>query len=119
MKKLTIETNPFKGIRIPYWPVREWCGYEPKTTFWDDFWIAIHFGKDAVQDTYDRAFNEWKSSIEYITELVMVLNHIGDVLYERDRGLSLFFYELYEKCNDWCWENLKGTDRDYFFRVTD
>lgn len=119
MKKTHIENNPFKGIRIPYWPVREMCGYEPKTTFWNDFWIAIYFGKEAVQDTYDRAFNEWKSSIEYVTEMVMVLNHIGDMLYSQDRAMSLFFYELYEKCNDWCWENLKGDDRDYFFRVTD
>lgn len=57
MKKIQIVNEPFKGIRIPHWPVTEMCGYEPKTTFWQDFWIAIHFGKEAVLDTYKRAFN--------------------------------------------------------------
>lgn len=119
MKKIQIETKPFKGIRIPHWPVTEMCGYEPKTTFWQDFWIAIYFGKDAVQDTYDRAFNEWKNDIVYVTEMVMVLNHIGDMLYNSDRNLSEFFYGLYEQLNDWCWENLSEDDREYYFRVTD
>jgi hypothetical protein len=119
MKKIQIETNPFKGIRIPYWPVQEMCGYEPKTTFWQDYWIAIYFGKEAVQDTYDRAFNEWKTSVEYITEMVMVLTHIGDFIYERDKEMALLFYALGEKCYDWCRENLKGEELDYFYRVLD
>ena len=37
-------------------------GYESKTTFWEDFTIADYFGKDAIQDTYNRAFKEWKSN---------------------------------------------------------
>lgn len=49
-------------------------GYESKTTFWDDFCIAERFGHKAIKDTFNRAFNEWKSNIEYITELVMILN---------------------------------------------
>ena len=49
-------------------------GYEPITTFWDDFSIADAFGKNAVEDTYDRAFREWKSNYKYLTELVMIIN---------------------------------------------
>ena len=30
-------------------------GYEPITTFWDDFSIADVFGASAVKDTYKRA----------------------------------------------------------------
>ena len=51
------------------------CGYETKTTFWDDFTIAEAYGESAVKDTYNRAFKEWKTNVEYITEFVMVLNH--------------------------------------------
>lgn len=119
MNKIEIINQPFKGIRIPHWPVEEMIGYTPKTTFWQDYWIAIHFGKEAVLDTYKRAFNEWKNSVEYITEMVLVLAHIGDFTYERDKEMSLLFYALSEKCYDWCRENLKGDDLDYFYRVTD
>ena len=50
------------------------CGYEMKTTFDMDFSIADRFGIDAVKDTFNRAFNGWKNNVEYLTELVMVLN---------------------------------------------
>ena len=36
-------------------------GYEEKTTFAMDFDIADRFGASAVKDTFNRAFNEWKS----------------------------------------------------------
>ena len=49
-------------------------GYETMTTFWQDFTIADNFGVDAVNDTYNRAFNSWKDDYRYLTELVMVLN---------------------------------------------
>ena len=49
-------------------------GYKFKTTFWSDFSIADRFGLDAVQDTFNRAFAEWKSNVIYLTELVLVLN---------------------------------------------
>ena len=35
-------------------------GYRPFTTFFEDFSIADNFGVDAIKDTYNRAFNEWK-----------------------------------------------------------
>ena len=36
-------------------------GYELQTTFWNDFSIADRFGLSAVQDTFNRAFKEWKA----------------------------------------------------------
>ena len=50
-------------------------GYDTKTTFWDDFSIADRFGNDEIQDTFNRAFNEWKSNAVFVTELALVLNH--------------------------------------------
>ena len=35
-------------------------GNEVKTTFWEDFSIAERFGVSAIQDTFNRAFKEWK-----------------------------------------------------------
>ena len=49
--------------------------YELLTTFWDDFSIADRFGVSAVRDTFNRAFAEWKEDYQYLTELILVLNH--------------------------------------------
>ena len=56
------------------WNIEEMTGYHPLTTFWQDFSIADSFGMDAVKDTYQRAFSEWRTDYTYLTELVMVLN---------------------------------------------
>lgn len=50
-------------------------GYQCKTTFWQDFSIADKFGANAVRDTFNRAFEEWKGNAVYLTELVLILNH--------------------------------------------
>ncbi|MBO7735987.1 MAG: hypothetical protein J6S67_25685 [Methanobrevibacter sp.] len=57
------------------WNIEAMTGYKPKTTFYMDFSIADRIGGvKAIKDTYKRAFNEWKTNYEYLTELVMVLN---------------------------------------------
>ena len=35
-------------------------GNEIKTMFWEDFSIAERFVLSAIQDTFNRAFKEWK-----------------------------------------------------------
>lgn len=42
-------------ITIPRWNITEMNGYEPITTFWQDFSIADKFGNNAIADTYRRA----------------------------------------------------------------
>lgn len=42
-------------IAIPRWNITELNGYEPITTFWQDFSIADKFGDKAIADTYRRA----------------------------------------------------------------
>lgn len=97
----------------------ETCGYVTKTTFYDDFTIADRFGVKAIKDTYKRAFNEWKDNVEYITEFVMVLNHKMWHHHQSNQEIAKVYYELYEKANDWCMDNLKGEDLDYFYKTTD
>ena len=50
------------------------CNYKIITSFGSDFDIADAFGADAIQDTFNRAFNEWKFEYKYLTELVLILN---------------------------------------------
>lgn len=93
--------------------------YECKTTFWDDFTIAENFGKNAILDTYKRAFEEWKDDYIYLTELVMVLNHKIWHWYERNALVARIYNDLWEKTNEYAWNTLKGDELTYFYRTTD
>lgn len=93
--------------------------YEFKTTFWSDFTIADKFGLSAIEDTYNRAFNEWKYNIVYITELSLVLNWKIWSWYNVDDDKAKLYDELWRKVDDWCGDNLEGEDADYYFEMTD
>lgn len=95
-------------------------GYETITTFAMDFTIADVFGIDAVKDTFERAFAEWKGDYRYLTELVMVLNWKIWEHYEKgNEPLARIYNDLWLKADSYAWENLKGEELDYFFRTTD
>jgi hypothetical protein len=100
-------------------PIMEAVGYEPQTTFWSDFTIADAFGVDAVKDTFNRAFGEWKKNYVYLTELVIVLNHKIWQHYKDDEPLARLYDELWRKARDFAEENLKGAEFDYYWRMTD
>lgn len=89
------------------------------TTFWQDFTIADHFGVAAVKDTYERAFNEWKSHYKYLTDLVMVLNHKIWFWYGKNDELAELYNDLWDKTAQYAMENLKGEELSYYFEVTD
>lgn len=96
------------------------CGYSVRTTFWNDFSIADAFGEEAVRDTFKRAFGEWKTNTEYVTELVMVLNHKLWEHYDNgDFRIAIVYDELWRKADGYCCENLKGEDAEYYYRATD
>lgn len=94
-------------------------GYESKTTFIIDFSIADQFGEDAIKDTYERAFNEWKSNVEYLTELVIVLNMKIWEHYKTNETLSNLYDELWKKTQDYAYDTLEGDDFVYFWKYTD
>lgn len=89
------------------------------TTFWQDFSIADAFGIEAVKDTYDRAFNEWKSNYKYLTDLVMVLNHKIWQWYEKNDALAELYNDLWDKTAQYAMDNLKREELSYYFEVTD
>lgn len=95
-------------------------GYETMTTFWHDFSIADKLGTDAIKDTYNRAFNEWKNDYKYLTELVMVLNwKIWEYYEKKNKQYAELYNGLWEEADGYACENLHGEAAEYFFRVTD
>ena len=91
-----------------------------RTTFWQDFTIADKYGRNAINDTYRRAFGEWKSDYRYVTDLVMVLNHkIWQHWENKNNELAEVYDKLWRVADEWCMENLKGEELNYFLRTTD
>lgn len=101
------------------WNIEELNGYTPITTFWDDFSIADYFGYEAVKDTYNRAFREWKNDYKYLTELVMVLNHKSWQHASKSPILSELYITLYEHADSYAMNKLKGQELKYYLEVTD
>lgn len=90
------------------------------TTFWSDFSIADMFGKAAIEDTFNRAFREWKDDYLYITDLVVVLNHkIWQHWEKGDIATSKLYNDLWLKAHDYALDNLKGDELAYYARVID
>lgn len=94
-------------------------GYELKTTFWNDFTIADTYGVEAVNDTFNRAFNEWKNNVEYITELAMVMSWKSCYYYGKNKRYMNLYSELYHKVDEWCLDNLEDDDLSYYIQTTD
>lgn len=95
------------------------AGYESKTTFWSDFSIADQFGLTAIQDTFNRAFKEWKEDYKFLTELILVLNHKIWQYYEIKPEIAALYNSLWEQADRYALENLKGDELNYYYEVTD
>ena len=106
-------------MAIKDWNIEAMIGYVPKTTFYTDFSIAEGFGKDAIIDTCNRAFNGWKSNTEYLTELVMALNWKIWEHYEHNNELAELYNSLWDKLDRWATTHLIGDDLAYYYRTTD
>ena len=89
-------------------------------TFQQDFTIADHFGANAVTDTFNRAFKEWRNDYKMLTELVMVLNHKIWQHYEQgDNTLAQLYNKYWETADAYAMDNLKDDQLSYFLEVTD
>ena len=98
----------------------EWQTKRISSTFWQDFTIADAFGVKAIQDTYNRAFNEWKTNYKMLTELVVVLNH--KIWHWHEQGNDAFgtlYDRLWKQADAYACENLKGEEASFFYGVTD
>lgn len=102
-----------------FWEIESVTGYTPITTFWQDFSTADTFGVDAVQDTYSRAFQEWKDDYQYLTELILVLNHKIWQHYEHNDALAQVYDSLWRKADQYTANTLTGDELRYYYEVTD
>lgn len=90
------------------------------STFWQDFSIADRFGVNAVKDTYKRAFGEWKDNYEYLTELVITLNHkIWEHYKAGNDEYSELYNQLWEEADTYAINNLEGDELRYFYEKVD
>lgn len=110
-------------IKIPRWPLIDMTGYQPKTTFWQDFSIADNFGPKEVQDTFNRAFKEWKDDMVYATELAMVLNW-KQFQFAKDGWIAEgemcnLYIKLWKKMDAYICSHWKGDKLNYYYRETD
>lgn len=94
---------------------------EFNTTFMRDFTIAEQFGMAAVQDTYDRVFQQWHDDYRYLTDLVIVLNRKlwGHWEVNPDSSFTALYNELWSAANDYALDNLKGPQLAYFIDTVD
>lgn len=118
----------FQMPKLPAWDMAQQIGYEPKTTFWQDFSIADIYGPEAIMDTFRRAFSEWRDDVEYIAEMSLVLNHKGlwyhtaSEQHGGDEALSVIselYFTLWENLHDWARKHFTGEEGEYYFNVTD
>ena len=101
------------------WEMAREIGYKPKTTFWDYFTVAERYGVGGVNDTFRRAFDEWKDDYVYLTELVLVLNHKIWQWHGKNNALAGVYGKLWKEADGYAVDNLKGNELDYFYATTD
>lgn len=89
-------------------------------TFWMDFTIADAFGVNAIRDTFNRAFNEWKSDYKMLTALVVILNHKIWQHYEAGRhDIARLYNDLWDQAREYAMNTLKGDELQYYYEITD
>ena len=105
-------------MNIKVWNIEEMTGYKPITTFYQDFSIADKFGIDAIKDTYERAFKEWKNDYKYLTELSMVMSW-KSFEHETNHEYCKLYCDLFEKVRNYAFDNLKDEELSYYIKTTD
>lgn len=107
-------------MELKNWNIEALTGYHPITTFYLDFSIADKFGLEAIKDTYKRAFEEWKTNFRFMTELVMVLNwKCWEWHDSKNIEKSELYGNLYYELDEWCLDNLKGKELEYYISTID
>lgn len=94
-------------------------GYTMTTTFFMDFRIAEEGGIEAVKDTFENAFKSWKHDHVYLTELAIVMSNNSIAHYDTNKELSRVYTQLYYRIDQYCMDNFKGAELDFYLRTTD
>jgi hypothetical protein len=119
MERVLSISNDGKDMMLEDWTIEEETGYEVKTTFYLDFSISEIFGIEGIRSTYESCFTRLNWNHIYITELCMVLNWKLWRWYNKNDEFYQLYLELYTKLDEWCVENLKGDELQYYYSTTD
>lgn len=107
-------------MTIKTWNIKQLTGYEPITTFYEDFSIADHFGTKAIRDTYKIGLkNASFLGYEELTEFVMALNWKIHEHYGRNNTYAELYNELWETASEYAANNLEGEELSYYYRTID
>lgn len=90
-----------------------------ETTFWEEFSIAEDYGPDGIVEHYKLVFTQWKDNLDYLTELVLVLNWKIYQWYQVDDTLGMTYDELWKRTDGYAMETLKGDDLHKYLSVLD
>lgn len=96
--------------------------YEYKTTLWEDLTDAESQGETVIEDLVSETFREWKDNVEYLTELIMVLNHKCWYYNGTDDKLSSFYEMLYYDYDELAYDYLSKHNEaglKYYFETLD
>lgn len=96
-------------------------GYGKKrhTTFYSDFSIADFYGEKAIKDTLKRAKSGWKNNVQYMAELVVVLNHKIWEHYQTNDALGRLYDKLWRETDNFCRKHFKGENLSFYFNYID
>lgn len=98
----------------------EYEALRPDSTFYADFSVADVYGTKAIEDTYKRSFDGWKSDAKMFTELVAALNHKIWFWYEHKvESYSKLYDKLWREADQYGTNNFKDEDAKHFFYVLD
>ncbi len=100
----------------------QFTDYRSKTTFWDDFSIAEQYEDvepGAIERTYKSAMKHWKRDYEYLTELVLVLNHKMWMWAEKNERMGKLYEHFWNEARQYAETHLKDDELKYYYRVTD
>ncbi len=93
--------------------------YNFRTSFWMEFSIAENYGVEGIFEHYNLVFDQWKNNLEYLTELVLVLNWKIYQWYQVNDSLGHTYDALWRKTDSYAMETLKGDDLHYYLSVLD
>lgn len=98
----------------------EYQTQRPESTFYADFSVADYYGEKAIQDTFNRAFNGWKSNVKMFTELTAMLNHKLWFWYECGiTEYSELYDKLWKQADAYGCDTFKDDELKHFLYVLD
>lgn len=106
------------------WALAHMFGYEPISTFWDDFTYAEQSGVNKIKEMAASLFEDWKDDYKFLTELIMVINHKSWYWndYNNDEYTKLYsdlYYEYDDKAITYLESKQDQEALNYYFRTLD